>query len=161
MVGIFVPNMRAERDTEEEIIKIFDQQAGIRTARLSFDFRKLLIRIGSKKLTGQVINSNIVIHRSTLPLTKNAGRGEPPSPPDGFIRSVFCLPLRRNRHATSSLGQFFVYRRVRTVTRLIETIPAVIIIAREGNYVNRILYMVQGFALGKKKKTRRRTSGSY
>jgi len=35
-----------------------------------------------------------------------------------IIRSIFILPSCRNRHRTSSLGQFLFYRPVRTVTGL-------------------------------------------
>lgn len=137
MICVGMWNVGAERDTDEQIVKIFNQQAGIRSPLLPCNFWVLAVRVICKKLRGQTVNITCIFHHFTLQIIKKR-RGVIPSPLGGFVRSIFILPLSRNRHSTSSLGQFLFYRRVRTVTRLIENHPAVIIINPVGKYVNRI-----------------------
>lgn len=58
---------------------------------------------------------------------------------DFFARSIFILPMCRNRHTSSSLGQFLFYRRVRTVTRHR--------LAKERSVLSLILYAKEDFLL--------------
>ena len=139
MICVGMWNVGAERDTDEQIVKIFNQQAGIRSPLLPCNFWVLAVRVICKKLCGQTVNITCIFHRFTLQTEKKSGKGCSPSPLGGFVRSVFILPLSQNRHSTSSLGQFLFYRRVRTVTRLMGNHPTTIIISPAGKYVNSIL----------------------
>ena len=142
MIGVWVADMGTERDADKQIVQILDQQTRIWSAHLYSYLRILIVRIVCKKLRRQTINFCYIFHRSTLRYKEKAGRAIP-SPPDGFFRSIFILPLSQNRHSTSSLGQFLFYRRVRTVTRLMqETILATIIIAFGRKYVNMNFHMI-------------------
>ena len=136
VIGVWMPDMRAKRNADKQIVQISNQQTGIGASVLHRYLRILAVRIIYKKLGGQIIYLCCVFHHSTLQCKGKAGRAIP-SPPDGFFRSLFILPLSQNRHSTSSLGQFLFYRRVRTVTRLIRKPPLLlIIIAPVQKYVN-------------------------
>ena len=103
----------------DEIVQMqVDEQTAIRSALLIHQLWILLGRIVPDKFCRELIDRNFKFH--ILPLSQKTGPAFQLTPPERFARSIFILPMCQNRHTSSSLGQFLFYRRVRTVTRLLQ-----------------------------------------
>ena len=103
----------------DEIVQMqVDEQTAIRSALLIHQLWILLGRIVPDKFCRELIDRNFKFH--ILPLSQKTGPAFQLTPPERFARSIFILPMCQNRHTSSSLGQFLFYRRVRTVTRLMQ-----------------------------------------
>ena len=103
----------------DEIVQMqVDEQTAIRSALLIHQLWIPLGRIVPDKFCRELIDRNFKFH--ILPLSQKTGPAFQLTPPERFARSIFILPMCQNRHTSSSLGQFLFYRRVRTVTRLLQ-----------------------------------------
>ena len=103
---------------DEIVLMQVDEQTAIRSALLIHQLWILLGRIVPDKFCRELIDRNFKFH--ILPLSQKTGPAFQLTPPERFARSIFILPMCQNRHTSSSLGQFLFYRRVRTVTRLLQ-----------------------------------------
>lgn len=137
-------NWRPKRNTYEASVK-FNQQTSIRTIAFSHYLRIFICRIRRIKRGWQLANIKIIFHF----FHHRTGKWSLPKAASSiiifFARSIFILPMCRNRHTSPSLGQFLFYRRVGTVTRHLMrskniSVLCIWIISHNVLYVN-ILYV--------------------